>query len=103
MENRTFFMALALACLASQVICTTIACEYGQTTWEPGKNLVLSDREVLVSTKYDLVDVIVDGKDGVVSRNIKNGGTWEAGNLRTMTRFVKEGDTVLNLGSHIGL
>jgi hypothetical protein len=63
----------------------------------------ISDREIVVSTKYDKVDVIVDSRDGVVSSNIKNGGTWEPRNLRTMARFVKTGDTVINIGSHIGL
>lgn len=35
----------------------------------------MTDREVLVSTIYG-VDVIVDGYDGTVSRNIQGSGQW---------------------------
>jgi len=58
---------------------------------------------LLVSTKYDKVDVIVDVQDGLISRYIREGGTWEPKNLRAIARFVKKGDTVLNIGSHVGL
>lgn len=49
------------------------------------------------------MDIIVDRYDALVSSYIRNSGSWEAFNIRTMTRFVKEGDTVLNIGSHVGL
>ena len=47
--------------------------------------------------------MIVDRLDQTVSHLIKESGTWEPHYLRTMARFVKEGDTVVNIGSHIGL
>lgn len=62
----------------------------------------LSPRELLVSTMYH-VDVIVDPQDKGVSRVIMDIGTWEPRNIRLMSRFVKTGSTVLNIGSHIGL
>jgi len=58
---------------------------------------------MLVSTIYDKVDVIVDSRDLSVSEHIRVGGSWEAKNLRTVARLVKKGDTVLNVGSHVGL
>ena len=39
----------------------------------------------------------------MVSKTIKDGGCWEPSDLRTIARFVKPGQTFLNLGSHIGL
>ena len=32
-----------------------------------------------------------------------NSGSFESTNLRTFGRFVKKGDTVLNIGAHMGL
>lgn len=58
---------------------------------------------MLVSTKYAKVDVIIDSQDALVSTMIRSGGSWEPKNLRTMARFVTEGNTILNIGSHIGL
>ena len=47
--------------------------------------------------------MVVDDWDGLVSVNIKNRGTWEPHFIRAMAKLVKEGDTLLNIGSHIGL
>lgn len=63
----------------------------------------ISSQELLVSTVYDHVDVIIDSYDTFVSGAIKESGFWEGKNTRTMARFIKEGSTVLNVGSHIGL
>lgn len=49
------------------------------------------------------MDIIVDRLDGTVSQLIRNSGSWEPANIRVMARFVKEGDTVINIGSHVGL
>ena len=53
-------------------------------------------------TIYGL-DVIVDDLDEMVSGHIKNIGTWEPNYIRAMAKLVKEGDVLLNIGSHIGL
>ena len=47
--------------------------------------------------------VVVDTYDRIVSRHITDIGSWEPVNLKTFQRFVKEGDNMLNIGSHIGL
>ena len=47
--------------------------------------------------------VVVDTYDRIVSRHITDIGSWEPVNLKTFQRFVKEGDNILNIGSHIGL
>lgn len=94
---------LGIFFLASLTQNATIDCENNPISWKWGKRLELSDREMIVSTIYDKVDVIIDSKDGLVSASIKNRGAWEPRNLRAMAQFVKEGDTILNIGSHIGL
>jgi hypothetical protein len=47
--------------------------------------------------------MVVDGLDGTISKAIMDHGTWEPVNMKTFGRFVKEGDTFVNIGSHIGL
>lgn len=47
--------------------------------------------------------MVTDSTDGFVSNFIANDGTWEPANLKTFSRFVKKGDTILNIGAHIGL
>lgn len=63
----------------------------------------MGERDVLVSTIYTGVDIFVDKLDGFISRAIMNYGYWEPRNLRNMARFVKPGDSILNVGSHVGL
>ena len=46
---------------------------------------------------------MVDDSDGMVSRDIKKDGWWEPRNIRAMARLVKEGDTILNVGAHVGI
>lgn len=58
---------------------------------------------MLVPTIYDGVNVFVDKLDGFISRAIMIFGYWEPRNTRNMARFVKQGDNILNVGSHIGL
>ena len=58
---------------------------------------------MLVNTRYPPVKIIVDALDETVSRFIMETGTWEPVNLQTFRRFAKKGDTILNIGSHVGL
>lgn len=58
---------------------------------------------MLVSTVYDHIDLIVDTYDNMVSGVIRATGLWEGRNIRTMARFIKEGQVILNIGSHVGL
>ena len=58
---------------------------------------------MLVNTRYPPVKVVIDTFDKIVSRNIMEIGSWEFVNLKTFKRFVKEGDIILNIGSHVGL
>lgn len=67
----------------------SIPCETSPTSWQPGKNININGREMIVSTKYDEIDVVVDSRDGTVSRTIINGGTWEPNNIRAMGKFIK--------------
>ena len=57
----------------------------------------------MVSTSYEGVDVVIDRRDAMVSRVIKEEGSFQHDNVRTFGRLVKEGDNILNIGSHIGL
>ena len=45
----------------------------------------------------------MDDNDQTVSRKIKEEGFWDTRNLMAVQRFIKPGDTVLNIGTHIGL
>lgn len=56
-----------------------------------------------MSTIYSGVDVVVDKKDQSVSKRIEITGTFESENIKTMSRFVKPGDVMMNIGCHIGL
>lgn len=47
--------------------------------------------------------MVIDPMDKTVSQNILFSGAWQPVNLKTYQRFVKEGDTILNIGSHVGL
>ena len=38
-----------------------------------------------------------------MSRKIDSAGTWDNQNIKTMARFVKPGDVMMNIGCHIGL
>jgi hypothetical protein len=62
----------------------------------------LNEREAMVPTIYNL-DIIVDDLDGTVSKTIKETGSWEPRNIRTMAKFLSEGGTILNIGAHVGL
>lgn len=55
---------------------TSVQCESTASTWEPRKSLTLSEREKIVSTIYEGVDVVVDNKDHFVSNVILGSGTW---------------------------
>ena len=56
-----------------------------------------------MTTIYDHIDLIVDKYDNMVSGVIRATGLWEGRNIRTMARFVKEGQVILNVGAHVGL
>lgn len=45
----------------------------------------------------------VDVMDNTVSRFIANTGTWEPSLINIITKIVKKGDSVLNVGSQSGL
>ena len=98
------FQIITLSLVALQLThATNITCEFNPPPWGRGKSYILSRREKLVPAIYDHVDVFVDTVDITVSRSITNTGSWGPRNLRTFARFVSPGNTVLNLGSHIGL
>ena len=44
--------------------------------------------------------MVVDTRDGMVAKILRDEGAW--GDFEHYIRFVKEGDVVLNIGSHIG-
>ena len=46
--------------------------------------------------------MVIDNKDGVVSRDLRNSGVWETSLTRVFRTMVKEGDKVLNVGSQTG-
>lgn len=89
--------------LLSQTYSTTVQCETKPSDYARGKHFFLSAREKLVSTIYKKVDVIADSMDGAVSRVIIAQGLHEGFSARIAAQFVKKGDTVLNVGSHVGL
>ena len=90
---------LTILCLSYSI---KVQCEHEPSSWKPGQKFQITKREVMVPTIYNL-DIVVDDLDGVVSRTIKETGTWEPRNIRTMAKFLSEGGTVLNIGAHIGL
>jgi len=47
--------------------------------------------------------IIVDRSDEAVSSHILNEGTWQPHLLYLLSRLVRKGDTILNIGSHVGL
>ena len=46
---------------------------------------------------------MIDPKDELVSREIKNIGAYKPENIRTYGKLVKPGGTILSVGSHVGL
>ena len=98
----TFLLTLALhttLAASSKIPCMKPPFQF----WKPEQILQLSEREMLVTTIYENISVFVDPLDKAVSKEIRYIGFWEARNLRVMSGFVKEGDHILNAGSHIGL
>ena len=79
-----------------------VQCEYEPSSWQAQRKFKISQREALVPTIYGL-DIIVDDWDGVVSKEIQNRGHWQPRNVRAMSKFVKEGSSILNIGAHVGL
>jgi hypothetical protein len=77
-------------------------CEFVTTSWVQGKFFKLSDREMLVSTRYGF-DMVVDSIDEAVSRSIRDKGTWQPELIHVMAMFAQPGDTILNLGPQTGL
>ena len=75
-----------------------------QATFHPGARsniyFKINDKEELIGTVWPGISLIIDSRDGMVSRSLKNSGNW--GDFDNYIRFVKEGDVVLNIGSHIG-
>lgn len=49
------------------------------------------------------IDLLVDSNDGGVSQEIKDRGCFSAKGARTLLRFVKKGDRVMNVGSHVAM
>ena len=47
--------------------------------------------------------MVVDSKDGMVSKYLINQGTWEPKKISLIGHIVKTGDNILNLGSQSGL
>ncbi len=76
MQNKTY-LGLAILALITLTSNIKIPCEYTVTSWPTNLKLYLSDREVIVSTKYNF-DMIVDAKDQTVSKAIMNKGVWES-------------------------
>jgi predicted O-methyltransferase YrrM len=48
-------------------------------------------------------DIMIDPKDELVSKTIKEFGSYKPENIRAFGKLVKEGDTILIVGSHVGL
>ena len=96
-------LAVISLLIIGQVLCTDIKCAFGPTPWKSQLRYQVSERETLTDTLYDGVYIIIDTKDGYVSQEIMNIGSFESTNLRTFGRFVKKGDTVINIGAHMGL
>jgi protein-L-isoaspartate O-methyltransferase len=61
-----------------------------------------TERELLVDTIYGF-NVYVDSLDATVSKTIANSGTWEPHMISLIATLVKPGDSILNIGSHVGL
>lgn len=56
----------------------------------------------LVDTRYGF-SMYIDGKDGSVSKKIKTTGSWEPYIAAIISRLVKPGDNIINLGSQSGM
>ena len=102
MNSSAYLLLILLLITMLPTNTTKVQCQFEPSNWDQDKNYQLSEREEIVSTIYGL-DVVVDRLDKTVSQSIRAVGTWEGHLLRTMARFVKPGDTVINIGSHIGL
>ena len=100
--NNKTAIAFVIMTLFVVVRSAKVQCQFETSNWQPGKRFYFSEREELVSTLYNM-DIIVDKLDKTVSESIRNTGSWQPSNIRVLTRFVKEGDTVINIGSHVGL
>lgn len=74
MQNKTY-LGVAICILITLTSNIKLPCEYTVTNWPTNLKLYLSDREVIVSTKYNF-DMIVDAKDKTVSKAIIDKGVW---------------------------
>ena len=63
----------------------------------------INDKEELVNTIYPDVNMVIDSRDGYIAQVIKRTGTWSPESIFTFGRLVNEGDTLLNVVSHIGI
>lgn len=82
------YTLLLLTCFV-QIESYNIPCGNEPNSWQSGKNIQIQEREKIVSTRYENVDVIVDSKDGMVSKRIIDTGTWEPRNIYVLKTFVK--------------
>lgn len=101
--NKSLIEMTVLVLLLAGSFQAEIQCEYGYNSFDKRRSFLLNEREKLIQTIYPTVDILVDNFDGTISKDISNGGAWKNKKLRGATLFVKPGDTVLNVGSHIGL
>ena len=76
--------------LTKQSYLTALKCEKDRDIdFRRGSFFIISEREHIVSTIYDDIDIFIDAVDGIVSASIRKSGTWQPEKLRTMARFVK--------------
>lgn len=61
------------------------------------------DGTSIISTIYDDTVIVVDDQDKDMSFLLRLNGVYEEYNTATQGRFVKEGDTILNIGCQYGL
>lgn len=103
MQQATSLMLVVLALLliklseAGKINCILT------TPYKKNIRFHLSNDELLVNTLYDGVNLVIDKHDPYISYVISQIGTWEPDSIQMMARFVKPGDTIVNLGTHIGI
>ena len=93
------FAILLILILVSTI---KIPCEFTVTNWPTSLKVYLSDREVIVSTRYNF-EMIIDPQDKTVSQAISDTGVWQSTQMHLIAHFLKPGYTVLNLGPQSGL
>ncbi len=80
----------------------TVSRESANTGASPEPRVVrLNDADALVRTPFGWMLVPIE--DPLLLRCMTNGGVLEPGTTRVLTALIREGDTVVDVGAHIGL